>query len=382
LVFADLTKNKETLNNLIEDFHTTRSVSTAEQIKHVLQIISIDLSLLESEEESSSVDLTLKSLSSSLFRIRLLKENKEFSKAYNKLLLKLKNQEENLNSLSKENSLMMVKIEEDKSDLLSCQLSLKNAKSLKKITEDLLESEQENRSDQIETIENSLTEAEKLSRASQMQNFQGVQDSQNELIKSLQKQNSQLALKLEQAQTDFSALSNSMNLDKSSCDSVRNELKARSEQLLTCESHFEEFRRKVELENIDQVQVLKDSQIQLQKEIQDLQDDRQKALKNFNDCSKQLAEVEIQEKIKENLMKGLKGDLEHAENSIESAKNARSQEIEILQQSNLSVKNTMAGLQKQYDEALEKILNQGAVINELQAKIEDFEYISKRNLRG
>lgn len=86
--------------------------------------------------------------------------------------------------------------------------------------------------------------------------------------------------------------------------------------------------------------------------------------------------------MKENVIKGLNNDLEHADNSVESAKQSRSQEVEILQQNINNLKSTLGSLQKQYDEALGKILSQSEKINSLESKIEDYEYISQRNLRG
>jgi chromosome segregation ATPase len=215
-----------------------------------------------------------------------------------------------------------------------------------------------------------------------MKNFKGIQDSQNELIRNLQMQNSQLTLKLEQAQTDFAALNNAVALDKSSCETVSSELQTRSAQVAKCESNFEEFRRKVKIENLDQLQVLKDSEARLQGEIENMQDEREKLFKGVDECSKRLSEVEIEDSIKENVVKGLKNDLEYCQSSIDSAKFARTQEIEILKQDGMGLKNSIAELQKQYDENLEKMLKQSNTINELQAKIEDYEYISRRNLRG
>ena len=381
LILQDLNSNQLKLDHLIKSFQKTSSISTAEEIKQVLQLISIDLSLLEDPSLSSTTD-AIKSLSSSIYRVRLFSENKEFSKVYNKLLIKVKNQQEQINSIEKEKSSMLVQIEESKTDLLACKLSLKSEKEIRKIAQDQLDNEQENRAEQIDIIENSLTEAEQVSRNKQMKNFKGIQDSQNELIRNLQMQNSQLTLKLEQAQTDFAALNNAVALDKSSCETVSSELQTRSAQVAKCESNFEEFRRKVKIENLDQLQVLKDSEARLQGEIENMQDEREKLFKGVDECSKRLSEVEIEDSIKENVVKGLKNDLEYCQSSIDSAKFARTQEIEILKQDGMGLKNSIAELQKQYDENLEKMLKQSNTINELQAKIEDYEYISRRNLRG
>lgn len=102
----------------------------------------------------------------------------------------------------------------------------------------------------------------------------------------------------------------------------------------------------------------------------------------YTNCTKELTEKIIENNLKENIIKGLNNDLEHADNSVESAKQSRSQEVEILHQSISNLKNTLASLQKQYDDALGKILSQSTTINDLEAKIEDYQYISQRNLRG
>ena len=381
LILQDLNSNQLKLDKLIKSFQKASSLSTAEEIKQVLQLISIDLSLLEDPSLPSITD-AIRSLSSSIYRVRLFAENKEFSKVYNKLLIKVKTQQEQINEIEKEKSSMLVHIEESKTELLACKLSLKSEKEIRRLAQDQLDDEQENRAEQIDIIENSLTEAEQVSRNKQMTNFKGIQDSQNELIRNLQKQNSQLTLKLEQAQTDFAALNNAVALDKSSCESVGSELKTRSEQFAKCESNFDEFRRKVQIENLDQLQVLKDSEGRLQDEIKNMQEEREKLLRDVDECSKRLSEVEIEDNIKENVVKGLKNDLEHCQSSIDSAKYARAQEIEILKQDGLGLKNNILEIQKQYDENLDKMLKQSNTINELQAKIEDYEYISRRNLRG
>ena len=86
--------------------------------------------------------------------------------------------------------------------------------------------------------------------------------------------------------------------------------------------------------------------------------------------------------MKENVIKGLSNDIEHAEESIVSAKDSRTQELELLEQTISDLKSTLACLQEQYDQALGKILEQSNNIRELEEKISDFEYISQRNLRG
>jgi peptidoglycan hydrolase CwlO-like protein len=78
----------------------------------------------------------------------------------------------------------------------------------------------------------------------------------------------------------------------------------------------------------------------------------------------------------------LRNDLDHAAESVESAKSARTQELAILEQNIEDLQESLEKMQEQYDGALEKVLQQSTQIRELQEKIADYEYISSRNLRG
>jgi predicted nucleic acid-binding Zn-ribbon protein len=120
----------------------------------------------------------------------------------------------------------------------------------------------------------------------------------------------------------------------------------------------------------------------LQNEIKLLQDERESLLDSNKNCTQELSEVILEDRLKENIIKGLRNDMSHAAESVESAKSSRSQEIAILTQNIEDLQVTLANLQQQYDEGLEKILSQNTQIRELQEKLADYEYISSRNLRG
>jgi hypothetical protein len=113
-----------------------------------------------------------------------------------------------------------------------------------------------------------------------------------------------------------------------------------------------------------------------------LQKEREGLLESFNNCTQALSEVQVEDRLKENVIKGLNNDIEHAEDSIESAKSSRNQEVKILEQNIKDLKSTLEALQEQYDESLGKILDQSTQIRELNEKISDYEYVSQRNLRG
>ena len=105
-------------------------------------------------------------------------------------------------------------------------------------------------------------------------------------------------------------------------------------------------------------------------------------MEEYNNCIQRLSEVSVEDRLKENVIKGLSNDIEHAEESIISAKDSRTQELEILQQNIQNLQATISSLQRQYDESLGKILEKNNEIRELQEKVSDLKYISQRNLRG
>lgn len=103
---------------------------------------------------------------------------------------------------------------------------------------------------------------------------------------------------------------------------------------------------------------------------------------NYTNCTQLLSEVKAQDRIKENVIKELNNDVYHAQQSVESAKTSRTQEIGVLQQTIHDLSDTLQSLQNQYDQSLEKILTQSTVIRELEEKVSDYEYVASRNLRG
>ena len=120
----------------------------------------------------------------------------------------------------------------------------------------------------------------------------------------------------------------------------------------------------------------------LQKQIQNIENERNTLIQTLNECQQAAAEIETEDRFKENVIKSLDNSIEDNNNNLESDRESRGKEIQLLIQSNHDAKKTLSVVQQQYNESLEKILDQNSLIRELQEKIVDCEYISQRNLRG
>lgn len=385
-ILEDFIENKEKLNALVEEFMQGGvHLNLAEEIQHYLKLISEDLKLLDYSPEDiseESVENTLNGLKAAISKARSVQANKEFSKVYNQLMMKLDESEANVSDLQVDNAGLLGHLESARAELVTVQNLLETEKNLRILAEAELSKVKIEHSNRIEVIEQAMSQEEHQSRQKEIENFRKIQESQNLLISQLQAQNSEQALRIEQLGTDKSALENSWSIEKSTVENLQSELQARDEQLISSEMFFENFRRKVEIENNEQIENLKASQESLQGELKVLQAEKEKALESYNNCTQQLSEVVVEDRLKENIIKGLSKDIENAGESVESAKFSRSQEVELLEQAISDLKSTLQTLQSQYDEALEKILTQNNKIRELEEKISDLEYVSQRNLRG
>lgn len=264
LILQDLEVNKKVLHSLVQSYNSNPSLQTAEKITQVLHIISIDLSLLSNPPENLSkleIENLILTLTRSIQRARLLREHKDFSRLYNKLLKKEEEKDIIIKNLLNEKRKLDEEIENLKAELLNSTNCVKDVEKSKDLVEKELEEEKKNRIEQVDILESELKIDEEKLEHENVKSLKEIQESQNKLIEELQTQNSALTLKIQQAQTDLAELENSWNVDKASCESYKIELGSRSDQLISCETNFEDFRRKVELESIDQIQVLKDSEM-------------------------------------------------------------------------------------------------------------------------
>lgn len=263
-ILQDLESEKKLLHGLVQSYNSNPSLITAEKITQVLHSISIDLSLLSDPPESISkieLDIIIQNLTRSIQRARLLKEHKEFSRIYNKLLKKTEEKDEKITELLKENKELSDSSQKLKDLLVKTKKNLKDEENSVNELSEQLDEQRKEEDGVIGSLEEKLKDDEEKLKNENVASLKKIQESQNELIGELQKNNLELTLKVEQAQTDLADLQNEIKVSKASCESFKEELDSRSSQLVECETNFEDFRRKVELENIDQIQVLKDSEM-------------------------------------------------------------------------------------------------------------------------
>ena len=76
----------------------------------------------------------------------------------------------------------------------------------------------------------------------------------------MRSENSAQILKIEQLSTEIANLKNNIVIKKNSIENLQQELKNRDDQLINSEAYFEDFRRKIELENVDQIATLRNSE--------------------------------------------------------------------------------------------------------------------------
>ena len=129
----------------------------------------------------------------------------------------------------------------------------------------------------------------------------------------------------------------------------------------------------------------------LKSEVTELQQQQLELLESITNCTKQLDMLELEKRKKENNIKELELSIQEARNTIQSAKDGRSQEIVILQQKLNEADKNLAMLQSQLDEALFKISAQNTQIRELSDSLEEIKFLNenkqetdtqKRSLRG
>ena len=263
-IVEDLASNKAKLNSLIEEFSgTNNKLSLAEDIKLYLLMISEDLRLLNYSPEDVSqiaVDTTLEHLKEAIYKARLFKESKEFTKLYNELIQKYKESQYFITDLQKENAQLLAKLESSKSEYETLNSLYNTELNLRMISNAELEKLKIEHSNRIEVIEQAITQEEQLSRHKEIENFRKIQESQNILISQLQSQNSEQSLIIEQLNTDKASLENELSVEKNTLENLQNELISRNGQFMSSETNFEGFRRKVEIENSEQIKILRISQ--------------------------------------------------------------------------------------------------------------------------
>ena len=263
-ILQDLASNKAKLNSLIGEYAKTENkLSLADDIKLYLQMISEDLRLLNYSPEDvsqTSVENVIENLTNAISKARSTKENQEFSKLYNQLMSKFSQSQYTIIDLQTENAQLLAKLESSKSEYETLQSLYENEKNLRIIANAELEKLKVEHSSRIEVIEEAIAQEEQLSRHKEIENFRKIQESQNTLISQLQSQNSQQSLIIEQLNTDKASLENTLLIEKNTLESLQSELKTRDEQLMNSESYFEDFRRKIEIENNEQIISLTSSQ--------------------------------------------------------------------------------------------------------------------------
>ena len=99
-------------------------------------------------------------------------------------------------------------------------------------------------------------------------------------------------------------------------------------------------------------------------------------LESITNCTKTLDNLEMEKRLKDNMIKELELSLQEARNSIKSAKDGRSQEIALLQQKLKESEKMLETLQSQLEESLLKISAQNIEIRELSEKVEEFKFLN------
>ena len=223
-IVEDLHYNKEKLQNLIlEYYESSEKLYIAEEIKYYLHAISEDLKTLGTDSESISyenLEVAVSELNASILKAKVLRQDSEFAKAYNKLRLQFDECSENQLGLVRENAEFLAKYEATHAELKNLYTlyhGLNDSNKLLVAELSLIKSQHE---DRIEMIENSLTSEQQISRSAEILNFKLIQESQNSLIASLQQLNNDETLVIEQQKTDISTLENKILVQESTITSL------------------------------------------------------------------------------------------------------------------------------------------------------------------
>jgi hypothetical protein len=127
----------------------------------------------------------------------------------------------------------------------------------------------------------------------------------------------------------------------------------------------------------------------LKNEVNDLQLKQMALLESITNCTKELDFLEMEKRLKDNIIKELELANQEARNSIHSAKDSRGQEISILNQKLADSDKILTTLQSQLEESLLKISKQNTEIRDLTEKLEDYKFLNenkpdtlKTSLRG
>ena len=213
-ILEDLNYNKEKLQNLIVKYYeSSDKLHIAEEIKYYLHAISSDLRTLgpNSDEVSyENVEIIVGELNKHILKAKILQENYDFAKAYNKLKDELEESSEKNSALVIENARLLAKYEATKVELKNLYTLYNGLNDSNQLLTDELEEIKSQHEERIEIIENSLTSEQQLSRTAEINNFKIIQESQNSLIVSLQQQNNDETLVVEQQNTDISLLENKL----------------------------------------------------------------------------------------------------------------------------------------------------------------------------
>ncbi|CAG9331288.1 unnamed protein product [Blepharisma stoltei] len=386
LIEADFAYNKAKIQAILDGYWAESDeavrLALAEEIENYLKSLVEDLNLMGGFSEgiqSADLEDLIVALSSYIESTKEALEHEEFNKAYSDLKLALDRKEETLRKLQLENAKLTGKLDSVQAELEQTSQQYEHDKIKLDDVKNELDEVRKDQEARLETLKQTMKSEEQVSRTKEINDFKIIQESNDNLIAQLQDQSAEQSLKIEQLSVDKSNLIAKLRLLNNTIDRMESELQARSAQLKAAEEKFEEFRKQVEYDTNDEIKSLRNSEQALKKEAKDLQEKQIELLESITNCTKELDHLQLLKRQKDNKIKELELELSEAENRIEHAKTARSQEIEGYKQDLESSEESLNDLQRQLDDALTKIAAQNSQIRELSDSLSESEYKNKRN---
>ncbi|CAG9317582.1 unnamed protein product [Blepharisma stoltei] len=293
-IHEDYTYNIENLEALIEEYQDEEDYSVkldlAEELIPFIQGIIEDSKFYGGEingfttSQLNDVSFTLKTS----IQIAKDRENtRTFETVYNELKNELINKDEIIMQLQIENAKLngdlQTTIAEFEENKQKCNIEHTKLISL----QDEINTLKRDHAESIEVLSESLKTQQKISHKKQLKDFKTIQESQDSLILDLQDKNADQTLLIEQLSVEKSSLASRLQLLENSNDRLQSELISRTSQLQAAHEKFDDFRKKVESETMNQITSIEGAEGKYKNEIKALDAQKAKMTEELTKCEKE-----------------------------------------------------------------------------------------------
>ncbi|CAG9320380.1 unnamed protein product [Blepharisma stoltei] len=377
---------KEKLIQLTEEYQNSADTDTnliiqQEIASRLLELIEY-INLLGGSSEGFTTDeinFWLLKLADCINEAKSLINQKKEAEVYNELTLSIFLKGQQIRHYQRENAELNGKIELSLASLESAKD--KEAQEKSKIDDivDKLDEAKNHQENQINALKESYKTEQDNASEDAKPTYEDIQNSAATSILALESTIGDQSLKIEELTADNASLQANILTMSNNIDSLQKELEIKSETLKDAESKFEEFRLQSKTASDTEVDEFIGNEEVIQNEVTSLQEKESLLLESLSDNLKVVSHLEMLNHLKSNKIREMEYELKEFQAYLEQAKTARSEEISSLMQKLNDNKEAEISLRNKLEETLNKIEENNEEIKELTRKINEAEYIKKRD---